>query len=122
MLCRYARRVGSGYAFCHLLGSVRLMPRMKRIKYERLYLPDKGIAGDYPNLAGTFARPIRWELIEQQYDEMVKSTVAGKSRTAATQTHLQPEKPLHPTPPTHKTFSASGEGEKTIFFLCFPVP
>ena len=48
------------FAFCHLLGSVRLMPRLKRIKYERLYLPDKGTAGDYPNLAGTFARPIRW--------------------------------------------------------------
>src|SRR4029077_14272400 len=52
------------FAFCHLLGSVRFMPRLKRIKYERLYLPDKGIAADYPNLAGTFARPIRWELIE----------------------------------------------------------
>jgi TnpA family transposase len=61
------------FAFCHLLGNVRLMPRLKRIKYERLYLPGKGIAGDYPNLAGTFARPIRWELIEQQYDEMVNS-------------------------------------------------
>ena len=64
------------FAFCHLLGSVRLMPRLKRIKYERLYLPEKGTAGDYPNLMGTFARPIRWDLIEQQYDEMVKSTVA----------------------------------------------
>jgi hypothetical protein len=28
-----------------LMGSVRLMPRLKRIKYERLYLPDKGTAG-----------------------------------------------------------------------------
>ena len=45
------------FAFCHLLGSVWLMSRLKRIKYERLYLPDKGIAGDYPNLAGTFVRP-----------------------------------------------------------------
>jgi TnpA family transposase len=45
------------FAFCHLLGNVRLMPRLKRIKYECLYLPDKGTAGDYPNLAGTFAPP-----------------------------------------------------------------
>lgn len=60
------------FAFCQLLGTVRLMPRLKRIKYERLYLPDKGIADDYPNLAGVFARAIRWDLIEQQYDEMVK--------------------------------------------------
>ena len=70
------------FALCHLLGSVRLMPRLKRIKYERLYLPDKGTAGSYPNLAGTFARPIRWDLVEQQYDEMVKSTVAVKRGTA----------------------------------------
>jgi TnpA family transposase len=77
------------FAFCHLLGSVRLMPRLKRIKYERLYSPDKGIAGDYPNLAGTFARPIRWELIEQQYDEMVKSTVAVKRGTATSEAILK---------------------------------
>ena len=32
---------GVAFAFCYLLGSVRLMPRLKRIKYERLYLPDK---------------------------------------------------------------------------------
>ena len=47
---------------------VRLMPRLKRIKYERLYLSEKGIAADYPNLAGIFARAIRWDHIEQQYD------------------------------------------------------
>jgi TnpA family transposase len=39
------------FAFCYLLGSVRLMPRLKRIKYERLYLPEKGATGDYPKLA-----------------------------------------------------------------------
>ena len=59
------------FAFCHLLGTVRLMPRLKRIKYERLYLLAKGTADDYLNLSGTFARPIPWDLMEQQYDEMV---------------------------------------------------
>ena len=38
---------------------MRLVPRLKRIKYERLYSPEKGAAERYPNLAGTFARPIR---------------------------------------------------------------
>ena len=33
------------FAFCHLLGSVRLMPRLKRIKYERLYVVEKGPVG-----------------------------------------------------------------------------
>jgi len=50
--------------------------------YERLYLSEKGIAADYPNLAGIFARAIRWDLVEQQYDEMVKAPVALKGGTA----------------------------------------
>jgi Tn3 transposase DDE domain len=50
--------------------------------YERLYLSEKGIAADYPNLAGIFARAIRWDLVEQQYDEMVKAAVALKGGTA----------------------------------------
>ena len=58
------------FAFCHLLGGVRLMPRLKRIKYERLPPPDKGLASAFPNLAGLLTRPIRWDLIAQQYDEM----------------------------------------------------
>lgn len=71
------------FAFCDLLSTVRLMPRLKRIKYERLYLPGPGTAAEYPHLAGTFARPIRFECIEQQYDEMVKATVALKQGTAS---------------------------------------
>jgi TnpA family transposase len=105
------------FAFCHLLGSVRLMPRLKRIKYERLYLPDKGIAADYPNLAGTFARPIRWDLIEQQYDEMVKSTVAVKRGTATSEAILKRYNSYNVTHPTYKAFAEVGKAEKTIF-LC----
>ena len=105
------------FAFCHLLGSVRLMPRLKRIKYERLYLPDKGTAGDYPNLAGTFARPIRWDLVEQQYDEMVKSTVAVKRGTATSEAILKRYNSYNVTHPTYKAFAEVGKAEKTIF-LC----
>src|SRR5260221_1941109 len=71
------------FAVCHLLGGVRLMPRLKRIKYERLYLPDKGIAGDYPNLAGDFRRPIRWELIEQPFAAMAETPSADKGAAVA---------------------------------------
>jgi TnpA family transposase len=105
------------FAFCHLLGSVRLMPRLKRIKYERLYLPDKGAAGSYPNLAGTFARPIRWDLVEQQYDEMVKSTVAVKRGTATSEAILKRYNSYNVTHPTYKAFAEVGKAEKTIF-LC----
>jgi hypothetical protein len=59
------------FAFCHLLGLVKLMPRLKRIKHERLYLPDKELSGSFPNLAGALTRPLRWDVVEQQYDEML---------------------------------------------------
>jgi TnpA family transposase len=51
------------FAFCHLLGLVKLMPRLKRIKYERLYLPDKEMSNQFPNLAGVLTRPLRWDLL-----------------------------------------------------------
>ena len=103
------------FAFCHLLGSVRLMPRLKRIKYERLYFPDKGSAGDYPNLAGTFARPIRWDRIEQQYDEMVKSTVAVKRGTATSEAILKRYNSYNVTHPTYKAFAEVGKRKRRSF-------
>jgi TnpA family transposase len=80
-------------------------------------LPDKGTAGDYPNLAGTFARPIRWDLVEQQYDEMVKSTVAVKRGTATSEAILKRYNSYNVTHPTYKAFAEVGKAEKTIF-LC----
>jgi TnpA family transposase len=105
------------FAFCHLLGSVRLMPRLKRIKYERLYLPEKGIAADYPNLAGIFARAIRWDLIEQQYDEMVKAAVAIKRGTATAEAILRRYNSYNLTHPTYKALAEVRKAEKSIF-LC----
>jgi TnpA family transposase len=105
------------FAFCSLLGTVRVMPRLKRIKYERLYLPEKGMSNAYPNLAGTFARPIRWDLVAQQYDEMIKSTVALKRGTATAEAILKRYNSYNVTPPTYKALAEVGKAEKTIF-LC----
>jgi TnpA family transposase len=105
------------FAFCHLLGIVRLMPRLKRIKYERLYLPERATADLYPNLAGTFARPIRWEIVEQQYDEMIKSTVALQRATATTEAILKRYNSYNVTHPAYKALAEIGKAEKTIY-LC----
>ena len=105
------------FAFCHLLGGVRLMPRLKRIKYERLYLPDTGMAGAFPNLAGVLSRPIRWDLIMQQYDEMVKHAVALKTGTATAEAILKRFNSYNVTHPTYKALAELGKVEKTIY-LC----
>ncbi|MEU2287041.1 Tn3 family transposase [Streptomyces sp. NPDC013178] len=44
------------------------------------------MAGDpdaYPRLAPALTRPIRWELITQQYDQMIKYATAIRTRTCA---------------------------------------
>lgn len=105
------------FAFCRLLREFRLMPRLKRIKYERLYLPDKGMASSFPNLSGILSRPIRWELIEQQYDEMVKATVAMKYGYGTPEAILKRFNSYNVTHPTYKALAELGKVEKTIF-LC----
>lgn len=105
------------FAFCHLLGGLRLMPRLKRIKYERLYLPDGGMSADFPNLAGVLTRPVRWDIIEQQYDEMVKHAVALKTATATPEAILKRFNSYNLTHPTYKALAELGKVEKTIY-LC----
>jgi TnpA family transposase len=55
------------FAFCYLLG-FQLLPRLKRIKEQKLYLPHSGQTDAYPNLQPILRRAINWELIQQQYD------------------------------------------------------
>ncbi len=104
------------FAFCKLLG-FRLMPRLKRIKYEKLYLPDKGLSGEFENLSAVLTRPIRWNLIESQYDEMIKHAVALKLGTASAESILRRFNSYNTTHPTYKAFAEFGKAEKTIF-LC----
>jgi TnpA family transposase len=105
------------FAFCKLLGGVRLMPRLKRLKYERLYVPDKGMAGAFPHLAGVLSRPIRWELIAQQYDEMMKHAVALQTGTATAEAILKRFNSYNVTHPTYKALAELGKVEKTLY-LC----
>jgi TnpA family transposase len=44
-----------------------LLPRLKNLKKQRLYRPEKGEPGKYANLQPIPTRPINWEIIEQQY-------------------------------------------------------
>lgn len=108
------------FAFCRLLG-IKLMPRLKRIKRERLYLPEKGMGERVPNLAGVCERPIRWNIIKEQYDEMVKHVVAVVEGTGPTDSILRRFNRYNSTHPTYKAFLETGKAEKTIF-LCRYLP
>jgi TnpA family transposase len=96
------------FAFCHLLRTVRLMPRLKRIRYERLYLPSKDTADDLLNLKGVFARPIRWALAEDQYDEMIRAAVALKDGISTPEAILKRFNSFRRWHPTYKALAEVG--------------
>lgn len=62
-------------AFCRLLG-FQLLPRLKAIHSQTLYRPEAGKAEAYPNPQLILGKPIDWELVRQQYDQMIKYTTA----------------------------------------------
>jgi TnpA family transposase len=62
-------------------------------------------------------RPIRWDLIAQQYDEMVKHAVALKTGTATPEAILKRFNSHNVTHPTYKALAELGKVKKTIY-LC----
>jgi TnpA family transposase len=104
------------FAFCQLLG-FQLMPRLKAIHVQKLSRPDAGQPDAYPNLRAILTRPIDWELIRQQYDQMVKYVTAVRLGTAETESILRRFTRSNVQHPTYKAFSELGRAVKTIF-LC----
>lgn len=107
-----------GFAFCRMLG-FDLLPRLKRIKDERLFLPDKGLAAQLPRLSSVLAsRPvIDWQLMEEQYDEMVRHVVAVAEGTGPTDSILRRFNHNNRTNPVYRAFIELGKALKTMF-LC----
>ncbi len=62
-----------GFGITRLLG-FDLLPRIKQINYVRLYRPNAGEPNAYAGLMPALTRPIRWDLIEQNYDQMITTT------------------------------------------------
>jgi TnpA family transposase len=104
------------FAFCHLLG-FQLMPRLKAIPIQKLSRPDAGQPDAYANLRSVLTRPIDWELVRQQYDQMVKYVTAVRLGTAETESILRRFVRSNIQHPTYKAFSELGKAVKTIF-LC----
>ena len=104
------------FAFCHLLG-FELAPRLKAIARQKLYLPEAGLREELGNLTSILTRTIDWELIERQYDEMIKYAAALRHRTADPETILRR---FAGSVVQHSTYTALSELGKVIktIFLC----
>ncbi len=103
-----------GFAFCRLLG-FQLLPRLKAIGSQKLYRPDTGQPDAYPHLQPVLTKPIDWELIRQQYDQMVKYATALRLGTAETEAILRRFTRNNVQHPTYKALAELGRAVKTIF-------
>ncbi|HXM27537.1 MAG TPA: Tn3 family transposase, partial [Chthoniobacterales bacterium] len=104
------------FAFCHLLG-FDLLPRLKAIHIQRLYRPESGRPEAYEHLQPILTRPIDWDLIRRQYDQMVKYATALRLGTAETEAILRRFTRSNVQHPTYKALAELGKAIKTLF-LC----
>jgi TnpA family transposase len=103
-----------GFAFSHLLG-FKPLPRMKRIAHQKLVKADAD--DQVPScLRGMVAdKPIDWEIIAQQYDQMVKYATALRLGTAEAEQVLRRFTRGGPKHPTYKAIEELGKAVKSIF-------
>ncbi len=102
-----------GFAIALLLG-FDLLPRIKQINKVKLYQPDRGNPDAYPSLTPAMTRPIRWELIEQNYDMLVKYATAIRIGTASTEAILR-RFTRNASHPVYQAMLELGRVQKTIF-------
>ena len=105
-----------GFAFSHLL-DFELLPRLKNIHKQKISQAQLGDIDTYKNLELILSKPIKWELIEDQYEHLIKYTTALKLGTADAETIL---KRFTRNNLQHKTYKALSELGKVIksIFLC----
>jgi len=65
------------------------LSRLKDIASQKLARPETGNPSEYEHLQPILSKPIDWELIKNQYDEMIKYATALRLGTAETEAILR---------------------------------
>jgi hypothetical protein len=77
-----------GFGLTRLLG-YDLLPRIKQINKVKLYRPGREDEDTYERLSDAMTRPIRWDVIENNYDQLIKYATAIRVGTASTEAILR---------------------------------
>jgi TnpA family transposase len=103
-----------GFGITRLLG-FDLIARFKQINTMKLYLPGTGERFSYPLLRPALTRPIRPEIIANNYDLMIKYATAIRQGTASTEALLAASRARPPTPPTLRCWSWAGRSAPSFW-------
>lgn len=101
----------------HNAQSEFILPRLKGIHKQRLYRPVGGQPDAFPHLQPILRRPIKWDVIRQQYDELIKYATALRLGTADAEAILRRFTRGAAQHPTYQALIELGKAYKTIF-LC----
>ena len=105
-----------GFAISYLL-NFSLYPRLKAINKQKLYYVDSEDKNKYKNIAEILKGSINWQLIEDNYDEIVKHMVALKQGIVTPSVLIKRFSKNNYAHPVYKALVELGKANKTIF-LC----
>ena len=106
-----------GFAFSELLG-FSLLPRIKNINKQKLYVSSKSKKEEYPNLKDALAsESIKWSIIKDNYRDMVRHAVALKLRMVEPDVMMKRLSAKNMENPVYQALIELGKVSRTLF-LC----